>query len=124
MSYYGGKSIWEKTFDISVFLSLKGLVVFLGFLFFFIATGCDKPYLPWVAGPSWGSSGNETPQARREQVPQREIEDFCRDNRETVEAYRRFLEPDFDWGVSASEEERRRRYTQQFVEEYDERCNE
>lgn len=117
-------NIGEKTFNITIFLLIKGLVILIAFIVFFATAGCDKPYYPWNAGPSWRSTGSEEmTTATRETLPQREAENFCEDNRETVENYRRFLEPDYNWGVSPEAEERRRRYTQQFVDQYDNRCN-
>lgn len=116
--------MWERTFNISLLLLVKGLLVALAFAIGIGSSGCDKPYLPWNAGPSWSSSGAEQPQqAQTRQTIQREIENFCEDNRETVEAYRRFLAPDYDWNVPPTVEERRRRYTQQFVDQYDAECN-
>lgn len=123
MDWRERERIWEKTGNIFLFLFVKTSLLLLIGLFMIVNQGCDKPWLPWNAGPSW-SSGQESPsRVQREEVPQRPLENFCEDNEQTVENYRRFLEPDYNWGVSPEVEERRRRHCEQFVRQYNERCD-
>lgn len=117
--------IWNKTMGIAFFLFLKAaLICFIGIMIL-SSSGCDQPYLPWNAGPSWSTSGGEVQAQRQDLVttPQREPENFCEDNAETVESYRRFLESSEPWHSSPEVDARRRQYARQMVEEYDQECN-
>lgn len=117
--------IWNKMLGIAFFPFLKAIFIcFIG-LMMLSSSSCDQPYLPWNAGPSWSTSGSEE-QARRQELvttPRREPENFCEDNAETVESYRRFLESSESWHSSPEIDARRRQYARQMVEEYDRECN-
>lgn len=117
--------IVERFFGIIFYVFVQALIVcFVGILIT-STLGCDRPYLPWNAGPRWGTSGHERPAVVNEEptVPQRRIEDFCRDERATVESYRRWLASEEPWSSSPDVDERRRNYTQQFIDQFDRECN-
>jgi len=124
MILFDRKRARKKILTMPLVLLVEVGIILAAFLIALGCVGCDKPYLPWNAGPSWSSAGSEQPrQVEPQQVIQRDLENFCEDNRESVEIYRRFLEPDFDWNTTPSAEERRRRYMEQFIRQYDAECN-
>ena len=93
-----------------------------GFLFLSMA-GCAHDYYPWT-NRSWNSSEHRAPSPRAETAT-RPLEDICQDRREreTVALYRTFLEPDYDWQAPSPEvEARRRRWCQEYVDQYERRC--
>lgn len=86
--------------------------------------GCTQSYLPWVAGPAWTLRSSEVCNTMpvSVEVSQRELENFCEDNRQSVEEYRRYLESDIPWATSPEVDQRRRHHTRQFIEQYDREC--
>lgn len=86
----------------------------------FLYGGCDRPYLPWVQNP-WPppgerGHGRETVEPRPEPVPQDPAEDFCVDMRDSIDAYRGYLEDE-------TLPEHQRRNIRVLVEQYDRECS-
>ena len=115
--------IWTKTGEIFLLLLVKLVLITTIGLLVFANQGCDKPYLPWNAGARWPSSEQPRRHVRTERVPQRPIENFCEDNRQSVENYRHYLEPGYEWNAPPDVVERRKRYLRQFIEQYEQRCD-
>lgn len=102
-------------------MTFVAVVVFAG-----LVGSCNASYLPWVQNP-WPNRVDEQERALRAAPPQVTLEDYCRDMRETIELYRTYLDPDFDWAarnITPSAAERRREYLRRLVEEYDQMCSE
>ena len=51
------------------------------------------------------------------------IEDFCKDNFETVERYKEYLKPDYHWHQDPKIEARQKRNIRRFVEQYERLCS-
>lgn len=114
----------EKNKDrfVNTAFALVVAAVVLGFVI--MLAGCDRSYLPWNASP-WSSmsfSENSVGHSETSRIPQAPAEDFCEDNRETVDQYRSFLNPNYVWPGTDTEVVRRRRYCRRFVEQYDRLC--
>lgn len=95
-----------------------------------ITIGCSASYLPWNAGTRWNltdSSYLNAPQIQTNYALQHfeDMEDFCEDNRHSVELYRTYLLPTYTWDrrLSPSQIESRRENIQSFIEQYDGNCN-
>jgi hypothetical protein len=116
-------------------------LVLLLFVCFMFAGGCGHHLFPWNRGPALSSSSDfdnsvgrtmqtlSTPEEApsRADVPSRRDadENFCEDMRTTVDRWRKYLEPGYDWSdwyVPPRNRERRLRYLRSFVNEYDDRC--
>ena len=109
--------------DTWLVLTRMVFLVIVGLITASLLGGCDGNYLPWNSNP-WRGRIRRTAESHSEYIIQAPPENFCEDNRETVQQYRRFLEPSYVWYGSTATVARRQRYCRWFVEQYSRFCPE
>lgn len=103
-------------------LGLLVLAIIGALIVVVMLTGCDRDYLPWVSNPWPSESVTQGDADVTENILQAPAEDFCDDNREVIDQYRRFLELDYVWPGTDADAIRMRQYCRRFVVQYDRLC--